>query len=314
MEKNSSNRRDFLKSSILGAASLSLLSLETKANNLLNINELTGDKKIIYRTLGKTGYKLPVVSMSVMNADLPELVKKSYEIGIRHFDTAAGYQNGKNEEMVGEMIKELGVRKKVIIATKAALEPLRSASSKESDPKVIRDLLLDIFQGSLKRLQMKYVEILYVHGISKPEVVNNPGVIEALTKLKKEGKIKHAGISTHKNMAAVIDEMAKTDFYSVVLSSYNYTLSEDKNLSSAIENAAKKGIGIIAMKTQGGGRSKEVNPNHTAMLKWALSNKNITTAIPGYTNYDHMSENFSVAYDLDYTPEEKKFLKEKKLE
>jgi aryl-alcohol dehydrogenase-like predicted oxidoreductase len=39
-------------------------------------------------------------------------------LGIRHFDTARGYQNGNNERMVGEQIKELGVRDEVTIATK----------------------------------------------------------------------------------------------------------------------------------------------------------------------------------------------------
>lgn len=315
MERNNSNRRDFLKNSFLGVASLGVLGLESKTNNVLKYsNEYLSGKKIIYRTLGKTGYSIPVISMGVMNADLPELVRKSYDIGVRHFDTAAGYQKGKNEEMVGNVIKELGVRKKVIIATKASLEQLRSGSGKDTDPKVLRDSLLEIFKGSLKRLQMKYVEILYVHGLTKKEDVCNPGVLEALAILKKEKKIMHAGVSTHKNMAEVINELAKNDIYSVVLSTCNYTFADDKNLMSAFENASKKDIGIIAMKTQGGGRSKEINPNHPAMLKWALNNKFITTAIPGYTNYDQMNENFSVAYDLEYTPGEKQFLKERKVD
>jgi predicted aldo/keto reductase-like oxidoreductase len=46
----------------------------------------------------------------------------------------------------------------------------------------------------------------------------------------------------------------------------------------------------------------------TAALKWVLRNQNIATAIPGYTNYDHMKEDFSVAADLEYTDEEKQFL------
>jgi len=58
------------------------------------------------------------VSMGVMNADVPGILRRSYELGIRHFDTAAVYQNGRNEEMVGIVIKEMGIRDKVVISTK----------------------------------------------------------------------------------------------------------------------------------------------------------------------------------------------------
>jgi predicted aldo/keto reductase-like oxidoreductase len=50
---------------------------------------------------------------------------------------------------------------------------------------------------------------------------------------------------------------------------------------------------------------------HTAVLKWALRNDFIATAIPGYTTFQQMEEDFSVAYDLEYTPEEKRFLKDR---
>ena len=53
---------------------------------------------------------------------------------------------------------------------------------------------------------------------------------------------------------------------------------------------------------------------NSAVLKWALWNDFIMTAIPGYTNFQQMEEDFSVAYDLEYTPEEKKFLEDRDVE
>ena len=79
--------------------------------------------KIIFREPGKTGIRLPVINMGLMNADNPTILKKAYEAGIRHFDTAWGYQNGRNEIMVGNVIKEPEVRDKVIIATKIPTVP-----------------------------------------------------------------------------------------------------------------------------------------------------------------------------------------------
>jgi predicted aldo/keto reductase-like oxidoreductase len=91
---------------------------------------------------------------------------------------------------------------------------------------------------------------------------------------------------------------------------------------AAIDAAAAKGIGFVAMKTQAGGRQL---PNQeslskyesavvqSAMLKWVMRHENITTAIPGYSSYQHMKEDVSVAFDLEYTEEEKRFLADNEL-
>jgi uncharacterized protein len=150
--KNGSSRREFLTKSVIGLSSIGLAGFSDKLNLFAQNKpkkekEKEKNKKIIYRTLGKTGIKIPIVSMGVMNADLPELVKKSYDLGIRHFDTAAGYQGGKNEEMVGNMIKEMGVRSKVTIATKINIK------NRDLEPEAIKKEFLETFEGSLKRSQ-----------------------------------------------------------------------------------------------------------------------------------------------------------------
>jgi hypothetical protein len=93
-------------------------------------------------------------------------------------------------------------------------------------------------------------------------------------------------------------------------------MADNKALFDAIENAAKKGIGLIAMKTQGGGRQrKNLGPiNETAALKFVLRNEHIATAIPGYTNFEHMEQDFSVARGLDLNEEEKAFLESKEIQ
>ena len=76
---------------------------------------------IVTRTLGRTGMSLPVVSLGFMNASAPDLIQRAYEIGMRHVDTAAFYQSGRNEEIVGATIKKMGVRDSVVIGTKVYL-------------------------------------------------------------------------------------------------------------------------------------------------------------------------------------------------
>jgi len=71
-------------------------------------------------------------------------------------------------------------------------------------------------------------------------------------------------------------------------------------------------VGVIAMKTQTGGRSRNLGAlNQTALLKWVLQHPDITTAIPGFTNSDQLAQSFSVASGLAYTTEEKAWLADK---
>jgi len=111
MSHNSLNRREFMGKSGLGilTAGLGLPLLNTSCNK---------SSRIITRTLGRTGIKLPVVSYGVMNSDNPHMLKKALDLGIRHFDTAHSYIEGKSEQVIGEVVKELGVRDRLTISTK----------------------------------------------------------------------------------------------------------------------------------------------------------------------------------------------------
>src|SRR5437879_828035 len=112
MNKPEWNRRDFIVKPLVWAGAASMLA----QTNLLAETADAANGALLERTLGRTGLKLPIVSMGVMNADVPGILRRSYELGIRHFDTAAVYQNGRNEEMVGSVIKEMGIRDKVDIS------------------------------------------------------------------------------------------------------------------------------------------------------------------------------------------------------
>lgn len=306
---NNFSRRKFL------SGSASALALTPMALNRFDLPASMAaatlqSTNIITRKLGNTGIEIPIVSMGVMNADNPAVVKASYEAGVRFFDTAAGYQMGRNEEMVGQVIKDLNARDKVFIQTKLHVPKLAEADA------VAKQILSD-FDNCLKRLQMDYVDILLVHGPTTAEM-NAPGVRQAMAEVKKLKKARHVGVSTHMDQANIINDATKNGFYETVTVGYNFTQAQDTALLDAIKKAAAAGIGIIAMKTQASGRRGPSAPagppvNQTAALKWVLRHPEITTAIPGYTNFDHLKENFSVAYGLDYTNEEKKFLAEKDL-
>lgn len=304
------NRREFIVKPILWAGTASVLA---KADLLLAspTSEASGSP-ILHRTLGKTGLSLPVVSMGVMNADVPGLVRRAYELGIRHFDTAAGYQNGRNEEMVGRMIKEMGVRDNVVIATK---QPSRNHPRSATEAKM---RFIEGVEASLRRLQMDHVDILYHHAVDSVEDARAEGPLEALQSLKKDGKTRFIGLSTHKTVN-VLSEATRQNLFDVGLVMLNYTMAHDAGILSTIEKAAKSGMGIVAMKTQAGGTvkpdarlSKELPAvSQPALLKWVLNHEFVTTAIPGFSTYEHLEQDCSVARNLAYTHEEERFLADK---
>jgi predicted aldo/keto reductase-like oxidoreductase len=320
--KNKFSRREFLSKTFSSMATVGFFGIPRKKAPSFTQEESVQSpkKKIIYRTLGKTGISLPIVSMGVMNTLDSALVKKSYEIGIRLFDTAAEYMRGKNEEMVGNVIKELNARDKVIIGTKIYI----SLFQRGMRPKEVKEAYLKSAEDSLRRLKTDYVDILYSHCVYDIKWLKNPGILEALQLLKEQKKTRFVGFSTHQNMAECINEAAQMDFYDVICTAFNYTMNEDNLFIEALRNAALKGIGLLAMKTQCGGqyfRLTNIPPEkqqfykksilHTAVLKWALKNDFIASAVPGYTNYKQMEEDFSVAYNLGYTDEERKFLEDR---
>ncbi|MCX6827779.1 MAG: aldo/keto reductase [candidate division Zixibacteria bacterium] len=313
-------RRGFLTTAVSGLISAGLLSLPAGRPLAQETSEKAAPakSKIITRRLGRTKLEIPIISMGVMNADNPEVVRASYEAGVRHFDTAGNYQYGRNEQMVGIVINKLGVRDKVTIATKIMAPALRRGLNSTQ----IKEKFYSTFEGSLSRLNTDYVDILYLHDVSSVDDVLNPASIEAMGLLREQKKVRFVGVSTHSEMAAVIDAVARSGFYDVVLTSCNFTMADDLILRDAIKNAAAKGVGIVAMKTLAGGRRLPGSDSTAeyahgtataAALKWVLRNESITTAIPGYDNFEHMKEDFAVAYDLEYTAEEKKFLSDNKI-
>lgn len=293
------SRRFFLKSGVL-AASAALLNSKAFAIN----DENTEQPKIITRILGKTGIELPVISMGVMRADNPNLVKAALKGGIKHFDTAHGYQRGNNEQMLGEVFKDVP-RESIIIATKIpAGERGRGGAP---DTGYSKEAFLERLEISLKRLKMDHVDMLYSHGVSSREEMFNEAVLDAMTTAKKNGKTRFIGLSTHRNEPEVILAAVETGVIDVVLTAINFKQDQYPELKKAIAKAAESGIGIIGMKNLAGGyldEEKQKPVNAKAAIKWVLQDPNITTCIPGFVTYDQLQEDLELLADITLKPDE----------
>ena len=304
-DKTNYTRREFIKASAKG---LAVGGFSPWLNPSPLVSMLKEKDAVTYRTLGRTGLKVSTVSFGVMRADNPGLISKAIRMGMNHFDTANAYQRGNNEKMLGEVIKKEGGRDRLIIATKVA--PPRDKKTEQFTADATQDRFVRQCEEGLKRLQMDYVDILYVHNILSPQMVFHEPTLKALTQLKKEGKIRFAGISVHQREEAVIQETLKRDFYDVILTAYNFKKDNKEVIRQSIASAFQKGIGIVAMKTQVGGydvSSLGISP-FQACLKWVLNDSHVACAIPGITNVHQLDENFAVMKQCALSPSDVKQL------
>ncbi len=302
------DRRSFIQSAFGGAAGL-LGSGRVYGSTYRQESE---EKAVIFRTLGKTGIRVPVVSMGVMNADNPNLVKAALEAGIFHLDTAHKYQRGRNEEMIGEVIRDRP-RDSFIIATKIPGGDFDRDTGAYTEEKAPEEFLeyLDI---SLQRLGLKYVDILYLHSVKSRVGALHEPLIDALLKARKMGKTRYIGLSTHTREPEVIRAAIESKAYEVVLTAYNFKQDHHEEVGRAIEEAGKAGLGIVAMKTIPGGgyadKERQKPLNIRAALKWVLKNEHVHTTIPGFTTFDQLQTDLDVLYDISLNGQEVKDLEE----
>jgi predicted aldo/keto reductase-like oxidoreductase len=304
MSENGMDRRDFMKSTAAGFGGFFFLSSNEKKPDE-TIKKTPKEQKIIYRTLGKTGIKLPVINMGVMNSSNPNLVRAALNSGMVLLDTATTYQRGTNEAMIGEVVKERP-RDSYVIATKAH-PPENRATGLYTKEATEEDYQKKI-DASLKNLGLDTIDIYHHHGASVRESVLYEPVMRALEKAKKAGKIRFIGISTHRNEPEVIQAAVDSKFYDVILTTYNFKQKHQAEIGEGIAKAAAAGMGVIVMKAMGGVQLQEraekpVEP--VPALKWVLQNPNVHTIIAGFTTFDQMNLDLSVMDDPALTQSER---------
>jgi predicted aldo/keto reductase-like oxidoreductase len=304
------DRRDFLSKGLAGIAGVLTLPGLGSAAAAPNSAAEGKKRKFLYRTLGKTGLKLPIVSLGTLEATSEGLVRTALDAGIVHIATAPNYQNGRVEEFVGRLSKNYK-RDEIILATDGLPRPFDPKSglfSKDTD--VAR--FEEDFGKSLKRLGVEYVDIFYLSSCARKESIMFEPVMEAMEKIKRTGKARFLGISSHRFVPEAVRAAADSALYDVVMLAYNFQIKNIEERKEAVAYAAGKGMGIVAMKTITGESwmvSKQQAASHPkAALKWVFQNENIHTAVPGITTYEQLETDLSIMEDLTLTAEEKEYL------
>ncbi|MFC1538907.1 aldo/keto reductase [Candidatus Latescibacterota bacterium] len=285
-------RRAFIKmsSTAAGLGITAGCSSIKKTSSESNIKTVNG---VRYRKLGSTGFDVSEVGFGAMNMRDPELVHAAIDMGINYIDTAHGYMNGVNEEVVGQVMKTK--RDKVFLVTKVH-------NSEDANLRKMMEL-------SLKRLQTDHVDTMTLHMPRGRNEALDENCIKIFEQAKKDGLCRFVGVSTHSNHEEVIKAAIDSKFWQSVLVGYNYT--SPQSVTDAIKEARNAGLAVIGMKTMARGKGYadhnmgDITPVQAA-LKWVLNNPNIDTTIPGVTTFEHIGENFkvmSMSLSFDNRPE-----------
>jgi len=147
------------------------------------------------KNLGKSDIQVSEIGFGCMSLPLDRqqagaIIDAAVSSGINYFDTADLYNKGKNEELVGELLKKH--RSSVVIATKVGNQ--WSADSDEVKWNASKPYITEQVHQSLKRLQTDYIDLYQLHGGMITD--NTEETIEAFESLKKEGLIRAYGISS----------------------------------------------------------------------------------------------------------------------
>jgi aryl-alcohol dehydrogenase-like predicted oxidoreductase len=199
-----------------------------------------------YKILGRTGLRVSVIGLGTMvhaghfgpmrDEESLGAIDAALELGVNFIDTSDAYGAGYSETLLGRALK--GRRDKVLIATKGGNVMVGPNRGKRI---FAPDYIDGVLHESLKRLQSDYIDLYQLHN-PNVEVIERGEVWDVLERRKKEGKIRHYGVSINtmeEGVAAVKDGRSET-----IQVEYNLLAQEPAKAFFPIAQTAN--IGIIA--------------------------------------------------------------------
>ena len=238
-ELNSTDRRTFLQA---GAGALAAAGI---GSGLHAQGVAAKSTTLPKRPLGKTGVDVTILDQgAVRNGDLQQIFRFAFANGVRVFDTAKVYGTEPDFKKWFETQPE--VRKQIFLVTKD-MPKAPSEMSKMVDER-------------LEALGTDYIDLFFLHGLGDHGHSDNPvndavKLVQsqefkaAADALRKSGKVKFVGFSTHhRDRARIIQAAAEGGIVDAIMLQYTPWLDKESPLNKALDSAWKKGIGLITMK------------------------------------------------------------------
>lgn len=231
-------------------------------------------------------------------------LRRAVELGVNLIDTADSYGPGTSEELIAEALHPYPAD--LVIATKGGWErPGPNQWTHNASPKHLTEAL----EGSLKRLRVESVDIYQLH--APDNAVSFEASVEALAKLREQGKIRHVALS---NVTREHIERARK-IVPIVSVQNRYSFA-DRESDFIVDYCETSNIAFLPWAPIGQAREahdaiKEVGDQLQATsiqvaLAWLLKRSKVILPIPGTGSIKHLEENIaSASLDLPQTAYEK---------
>ena len=266
----------------------------------MRYNEFKGLK---LSALGMGCMRLPTKSNfeDIDNEAVEKMVAHAIENGVNYFDTAWGYHNGKSEIAMGNALKKYP-RESFYLANKFPGYDLNNINKVE-----------EIFEKQLEKCQVEYFDFYMFHNLCELNVEQylDPQyrIYDYLIAQKKNGRIKHLGVSAHGNldtMKRFLEKYGKDmEFCQLQI---NWLDWEFQNAKAKVELLNEYNIPVWVMEPLRGGSLVNLNPKQEAKIRALFPNKSnlevafsftesikeVKVTLSGMSNFEQMAENVAL--------------------
>lgn len=289
------SRREALRLGIGAGVSLALTGC-AQAHGILTADAL------IQKPIPSTGERIPVIGIGTARrydvegsaeelAPLRTVLRQFVEMGGRLIDTAPSY--GRAERVTGELVRELGIRDRVFLATKVSTRG--DAGRAEA---------IEQMEESLRRFGTDRVDLMQIHNLS-----NLPVLLPLVREWKEAGRVRYVGVTTssERQYEALVELMRREplDFVQV-----NYSIQQREAADRILPLAADRRMAVLVnlpfgrtsvfQKVEGRelpGWAAEIDVTSWAQLflKYIVSHPSVTAAIPGTATPAYLADNLAAA-------------------
>lgn len=226
-----------------------------------------------------------------------EIVDLAMDKGVNYYDTAYVYNNGDSEKFLGEAMSRYE-RESFYLATKFNI-------GANPDYKAV-------FEEQCKRLNTDYIDFYLIHAVMEHNFkkYEESGCIEYFKGLKKQGRIKYLGFSSHASPKTLkyFRDLYDWDFIQLQLNYYDWNFGTAKE---EYEICTEKNIPVIVMEPVRGGRLADLTPDANTLLKnahpdwsiaawalrWVKSLPNVQVVLSGMSNTEQTADNINTFSD-----------------
>lgn len=207
-----------------------------------------------YRRLGRTGLKVSEICLGTMTfghstdeKEATRIVDLAFDAGINFFDTANSYADSRSETILGKALK--GRRRNAVVATKF-FNPM---GPDVNDSGMSRFHIMHAVEDSLRRLQMDYIDLYYIHHVDTQTPLDE--TLRALDDLVRDGKVRYTACSNYEAWR-LMEAMWLSDHngwerFAAYQPQYSLVVRDIEE--EVIPVCQLKGIGVVVWSPLGGG-------------------------------------------------------------